>query len=207
MTVAAAPAPVPLRRYAVLVALSLACGALLAGAAALTRPAIERQQAERLEAALTRVLPEATRFEPRGAGEPAAVFAGRTADGRLAGYALRGAAMGYADRIEVLYGWDPERAVVTGLVVLDQRETPGLGSRIRDDAAFHASIRGLPLALAEDRRTLRTPVALADRRGGNGAGRIDGITGATISSVAVARAIEDSAARWLPELVVGEEAP
>jgi electron transport complex protein RnfG len=200
MTVAAAPVPVPLRRYAVLVALSLACGALLAAAAVVTRPAIERQQAERLEAALRRVLPGAVRFEPRGADDDAAVFAGRTADGRVAGYALRGAAMGYADRIEVLFGWDPRGEVVTGLVVLDQRETPGLGSRIRDDAAFHASLRGLPLALAEDGRSLRTPVALANRRGGSGAGRIDGITGATISSVAVARAVEESATRWLPEL-------
>lgn len=206
MTVAAAPAPVPLRRYAVLVALSLACGALLAAAAVVTRPAIERQQAERLEAALRRVLPGAVRFEPRGADDDAAVFAGRTADGRVAGYALRGAAMGYADRIEVLFGWDPRDEVVTGLVVLDQRETPGLGARIRDDAAFHASLRGLPLALADDGRSLRTPVALADRRGGGGAGRIDGITGATISSVAVARAVEESAIRWLPELA-GEVGP
>ncbi|MBL7219600.1 MAG: FMN-binding protein [Phycisphaerae bacterium] len=47
------------------------------------------------------------------------------------GYMLRSSGMGYVDKIEVLIGVDVKVKNITGLYVLAQIETPGLGSRIR----------------------------------------------------------------------------
>jgi len=47
------------------------------------------------------------------------------------GYMLRSSGMGYVDKIEVLIGVDARVKNITGLYVLAQIETPGLGSKIR----------------------------------------------------------------------------
>jgi electron transport complex protein RnfG len=53
-------------------------------------------------------------------------------DGKTAmGYMLRSSGMGYVDKIEVLIGVDQRVKNITGIYVLAQIETPGLGSNIR----------------------------------------------------------------------------
>ena len=47
------------------------------------------------------------------------------------GYMLRSSGMGYVDKIEVLIGVDAKVKNITGIYVLAQIETPGLGSKIR----------------------------------------------------------------------------
>ena len=54
-------------------------------------------------------------------------------DGQPQGWVLPAGGMGFADRIEVLIGLDPAAETITGLWVLDQKETPGLGDLIRDE--------------------------------------------------------------------------
>ena len=39
---------------------------------------------------------------------------------------------GYADKIELLVGIDALTENITGLFILDQKETPGLGNKISD---------------------------------------------------------------------------
>jgi Na+-translocating ferredoxin:NAD+ oxidoreductase subunit G len=52
-------------------------------------------------------------------------------DKTVSGYMLRAAGMGYVDKIEVLIGVDARATKITGIYVLAQIETPGLGSKIR----------------------------------------------------------------------------
>ncbi|MDP6636085.1 MAG: FMN-binding protein [Phycisphaerae bacterium] len=49
------------------------------------------------------------------------------------GYMLRASGMGYVDKIEVLIGVDAMVKNITGVYVLAQIETPGLGSKIRSE--------------------------------------------------------------------------
>jgi len=49
------------------------------------------------------------------------------------GYMLRSSGMGYVDKIEVLVGVDARVKNITGIYVLAQIETPGLGSKIRTE--------------------------------------------------------------------------
>ncbi|MBT3202217.1 MAG: FMN-binding protein [Phycisphaerales bacterium] len=49
------------------------------------------------------------------------------------GYMLRASGMGYVDKIEVLIGVDAKVKNITGIYVLSQIETPGLGNKIRSE--------------------------------------------------------------------------
>ncbi len=104
-------------------------------------------------------------------------------DGKLAGWVTKSAGQGYADKIEILIGFDPGMDKITGLFVLDQKETPGLGNKILEDAW-----RGQFL----DKSTAKplTPVKGKSRA----SNEIDAITGATISSKAVTDIINTAVA-------------
>jgi len=101
------------------------------------------------------------------------VFEAKT-DGQLAGWVTKTAGQGYADKIEMLIGFDPQVEKITGIFVLDQKETPGLGNKIVTDewrSQFIAKSTGQSLAAVKGKA-----------KAGN---EIDAITGATISSKAV----------------------
>ena len=104
-------------------------------------------------------------------------------DGKLAGWVTKSAGQGYADKIEILIGFDPGMDKITGLFVLDQKETPGLGNKILED-----TWRGQFL----DKSTAKplTPVKGKSRA----SNEIDAITGATISSKAVTDIINTAVA-------------
>ncbi|MEZ4386320.1 MAG: FMN-binding protein [Candidatus Krumholzibacteriia bacterium] len=55
----------------------------------------------------------------------------RDAEGQLAGWVVRYAGVGFQDKIDVMIALDPERREIRGLKVLQDSETPGLGTWIR----------------------------------------------------------------------------
>ena len=94
--------------------------------------------------------------------------------GKLAGWVIKAAGQGYAGSIELLLGLNPAGDTISGLFILEQAETPGLGNKITfadwlSQFAGQGSVE--PLTVVKDGRT--TP------------GAIDAITGATISSKSV----------------------
>ena len=104
-------------------------------------------------------------------------------DGKLAGWVTKSAGQGYADKIEILIGFDPGMDKITGLFVLDQKETPGLGNKILEDAWRDQFL---------DKSTAKP---LAPVKGKSSApNEIDAITGATISSKAVTDIINTAVA-------------
>ena len=95
-------------------------------------------------------------------------------DGKLAGWVVKTAGQGYADKIEMLIGLDPNIEKITGIFVLDQKETPGLGNKIVTHewrSQFLAKATDKPLVTVKGKASA--------------ANEIDAITGATISSKAV----------------------
>lgn len=99
----------------------------------------------------------------------------RVAQGKtVAGWVVKATGQGYADRIEALIGLDPQGATITGLFILEQKETPGLGNKISSAdwrGQFAGKSTGSPLEVKKGSAT--APNA------------IDAITGATISSRSV----------------------
>ncbi len=197
--------------YRAMVGVGALCGLLIVSIFQLTRPRIERLRAEALERAILEVVPGALSsrtyveagdgtFAPSAAGERALrrVHAAYGGGGELVGLAIEAAGMGYQDTIRLLWGYSPEAQTAVGLKVLESKETPGLGDRIFTDPAFLESFRTLDLAV--EGNALLHPVVAVKHGGRVEAWQVDGITGATISSKAVAKIVGESAAAWAPEL-------
>lgn len=98
--------------------------------------------------------------------------------GQQIGWMIRVSGMGFADRIEALVGLDASAETITGVYVLDQKETPGLGSKIASPSWID-QFAGKP---ADGDLTVVKGKAAA-------AHDIQAISGATISSDALTKII------------------
>jgi Na+-translocating ferredoxin:NAD+ oxidoreductase subunit G len=126
------------------------------------------------------------------------VHAGYDDNGSLVGVAIQAQGMGYQDVIRVLYGYDPARDAIIGMQVLASKETPGLGDKIEKDPAFLANFDALDVSLAPDGQSLQHPIEAVKGGEKSQPWQIDGITGATISSKAIAGTLRESSAQWVP---------
>jgi len=113
------------------------------------------------------------------------------------GWVVRGKGNGYADVIELLVGLDAPAERITGLYVLAQNETPGLGNKIKE-TKFRSQFAALSAA---------GPVEVGKGKPGPGSNAVEAVAGATISSQSVAdivnRAVRDFRAA-LPTLTAGQ---
>lgn len=175
-----------------------------------TLPTITAHKAKVLREAVLEVLPGTTELQRlvfrdgrlivKEDEEPdeEALFGGYDNEGRLLGYAIPSAGPGFQDTISLIYGYLPDKSRVVGMEILQSRETPGLGDKIYKDAAFVANFDDLSI----------DPTIVTVKRGTkSAANEVDAITGATISSKAVARIINEGNARWLERLPGPGEAP
>ncbi len=122
------------------------------------------------------------------------IFAACDEEGRQVGWVAYAAGPGFADRIEVLIGVDLAVATITGIQVLDQKETPGLGDFITSRERFSHAFEGQP--------TVR-PLTVVKRDVVPGSGEVKALTGATISSESVAAIVNRRVAELAAELAAG----
>ena len=181
---------------------------LLAVANAKTYAARAEAKVAEREEALRLVLPEfdnspsadTCKVELKPEGETVEFFRARRG-GKLVGLAARAGAKGYGGRVEVLAGCAPDGKIVK-LIVLAHSETPGLGTQVTDRTAQKTLgdlLRGRKDADAE--AATLPPSAYLDQyekfslsdtpefKVARDGGKVDAVTGATISSRAVARAM------------------
>jgi electron transport complex protein RnfG len=118
------------------------------------------------------------------------VFQGYDATGRRIGVAVLAAEPGFTEIVSLIFGFDPESGRLLGMKVLEQKDTPGLGDKIQKDSSFVNQFAGVV-----------APLKGVKRRSGTAAGEVDVISGATISSRAVVRIINNAVARWRPLLL------
>lgn len=179
----------------------------------LTKPAIEANKQELIEKAVFQVIPGATKRRDFIVTEtdvtPAAqandkgitIYAGYDGNGKLMGVAAEAAAQGYADIIRLLYGYSPQCECITGIRILKLSETPGLGDKIITDADFVANFDALEAKLDAGMSSLLNPITTVKHGTKQNPWEIDAISGATISSKAVGKALNDSAQHLLPRLL------
>ena len=168
------------RLVGVLTAISLVAGVLLAFTNAVTRERIAVNRGAETQAALREVLPEFDNHPAQNtnvvvaAGTEWVFYVARRA-GRYAGAAFQAhSAHGYGGTIRLMIGVGAG-GKLGQIRILEQQETPGLGARILQEP-FQRQFR--------DRDLARTNWRV--RQDG---GDLDAITGATISSRAVAEAV------------------
>jgi len=199
--------------YRAMVGVGVVCGLLIVGVFQATLPIIERNKAEALRSAIFHVLPHATtsttfRLDESGGfsaveGDSAKgqlVYAGYDDEHALVGLAVEAQGMGYQDVIRLIYGYSFADEAIIGIQVLDSKETPGLGDKIENDADFLANFERLDVALGEDSMALANAIVPVRHGEKTHPWEVDGITGATISSKAIAKILDGSAQYWVPRI-------
>ncbi|HXL04478.1 MAG: RnfABCDGE type electron transport complex subunit G [Firmicutes bacterium] len=180
-----------LRLGVVLLVICAVAGAVLAFVNGITKDRIAAQATIRLEQALRDVVPEAVEFqddterllevksevseEKPGFAIVDKMYRGYLA-GEVVGLAFMCSPSGYGGPLETVVGVSSD-GKVSGISVIKHSETPGLGANITNPE-FQMRFVGIPKG-----------TSVKVKKDG---GRIDAITGATISSRAVASAVDEA---------------
>ena len=193
--------------WRLLVTLALAgamSGWLVVSVYKVTLPAVQKHAAEQMRAAVYEVLKAPARWDtlylvndaltrtaPTGVdlAEVPMAFVGFDAAGNRLGVAITAAEPGFQELVTLMIGFDPASGTLIGFKVLDEKETPGLGDKIERDTAFGGQFAGRV-----------APLTGVKGRAGAPPSEVQTITGATISSRAVIRIINNAVARWRPLL-------
>lgn len=190
--------------------IGLVCGVLIVLTFQMTFPVIERNKAAALERAVFDVVPgaeskvtflvagdELERAEA-GAADGEAIYACYDGEGRLAGVAVEASGQGFQETIRLIYGYSPEKEAIIGMKVLESKETPGLGDKIGKDPRFLANFDSLSVRLGGAGGAAPETILLVKPGQKTESRQIEAITGATISSRAVADILESSVSRVAP---------
>ncbi len=169
-----------------------------------TKPLIDKYRAEQLQKAVYEVLPGIERYStfylvndalaatlPEGAKESEykRLYVGYDAAGQVSGVAVSRGESGFQDIVQIIFGFEPASGKLTGMKVLESKETPGLGDKIFKDLAFVDQFFASP----------ETPLVGVKAGAGKGLpNEIDTITGATISSKVVIDIINHGLEEWKP---------
>lgn len=165
----------------VLVAVAVAVALALAFTYQVTKPLVDLRAAAELEAAKKEVLPSADAFAKIDKGSLAddrvsEVFAGTTG-GQVAGWVFSVSAKGYAGPVKATVGLDAG-GKITGVKIAGHTETPGLGTKIFE-----------PKFLAQYLGKTPATALTVTKTGSTRPEEIDAVSGATITSRALTRAV------------------
>jgi electron transport complex protein RnfG len=195
---------------------SAVCGLIIVGTYQGTLPAAKAIRRIATERAVFKVVPAAKSIEEFNALPDGGIAAAGSGDappgalrfyaayddaGQLAGIAAEGAAKGYADTVRVMFGYTPACQCITGIGVVSMRETPGIGDKILVDKDFLANFKALDVKLNADLSALANEVKVVKHGTKTQPWQIDAIAGATVTSRAVGKGINDAAKALLPRLV------
>ena len=153
---------------------------LLALTDSITRDMREEQREQRILDMLNEMYPEMSHYTFED--DIYTVFTDET----VAGYAYLASGKGYGGHIDILVGLEDE-TTLRGVSIIRHSESPGLGARITENE-YRDQYIGLDIDDAELKYE---------------GGQIDAITGATISSKAVADAVRTTALEKIKEIFEG----
>jgi electron transport complex protein RnfG len=200
--------------------ISAAAGLAMGVASSKTEANIAARQAQIRQAAIASVFPEGVAIkEEKGEAPLPGKYWSASKGGAPIGYAFEMSGRGYAGDIKFMAGIDPSGKIL-GLTVLDQHETPGLGSRVNEVASTKyvwypiggddkakpwfseqfeglSSLKQIGIDKTAGEWHKLDDAKRAELRGKN---TVTAITGSTISTAAVTRSISQKAGEYLKAL-------
>ena len=215
--ISAPPLPPSRKLIIALATIAMISGLLVAVTFQITFPIIALNKQRALEKAIFTVLPKATShsnfllegdsLQPLSeeAFGDANVFAGYNIDNELVGLAMEASARGYQDVVTVLYAYSPASQCVVGITVLQSSETPGIGDKVETDPQFLKNFECLDSSLNDEGTALANAIVTVKSGKKTQPWQIDGISGATITSAAIGKALNQGANAMLPALIANQE--
>ncbi|MEW6665878.1 MAG: RnfABCDGE type electron transport complex subunit G [Thermodesulfobacteriota bacterium] len=174
-----------IRLFGSVLLFSAVSGGLLAGVRSATQDRIEYQQIQFVKGpAVQKILkgcsnnPLNDRFKIKDGKVERSFFVG-VFDGKANTVVFESAGKGYGGDIGIVVAVNLETDKIVGVAVTTHRETPGVGSRTATEPAFTAQFKGNPI---------KEPFRVRSE-----GGKIDAVSGATISSRGVTGAVVASA--------------
>jgi electron transport complex protein RnfG len=179
-----------LRSAWLILVLALAYGAALAGVQTALAPRVQYNKRQQTYSAIPELVPGAAREKTLELlvpldGIEQRVYQTLTSAGTHNGWVVPASGVGFADRIELLIGTDVRMTTLTGLYVLDQKETPGLGDYIAQPE-FGQRFKNRPLDQLLD-LVKHDPASPYE---------VQAISGATVSSQSVCSIVNEAIRRW-----------
>lgn len=186
--------------------LAVGFGAALAGVQVGLSPLIEANKLAAVVSNIPALVPGADLVRS-GQARPLAIAVGEGAErseyeafrafnagGRQIGWAIKARGKGFADAIELVVGVDAEVKTITGLYILDQKETPGLGNKITEAGTRDKKGFLWPFGHWHPRADHPLVVTTASPKEGEhgAANKIKAVAGATISSKSVCDIINEA---------------
>ena len=159
----------PILALTVVVFLSIA---VLSGMDSLTRDTIQYQKELKIQRMLNQLFPEMSAYDFDESTEIYTI----SSDGSKVGYAFLGVGVGYGGNIDIVVGLE-NKTTLRGIAVIAHAETPGLGDKI----------------LAPDFTDKFVGLDTGEINLTRDGGKVDAITGATISSRAVVDGVRNAA--------------
>lgn len=161
-----------------LAAVGIVSGAVLVFVYNYSMPRITANVKAETERAIKNIFPEGAEVQDiRKDG----IFKVTGTDGKFLGYAFTAEGNGYQGTIKLIVGIDADLSTIKGMEVLESQETPGLGAEIAG-TQFRSQFEGLSLSHAIEYVKNKKPQAPY---------QIEAITGATISSRAVVKILNE----------------
>jgi len=185
-------------------------GLLIAALYTALLPMIERYKSNELHSAINEVLETPARSDTlylqngaltatRPSGDEAKtaqrIYHGFDREGKSVGYAIEAIGPGFSENIRLLVGYDAARHELLAMKILESKETPGIADGVLKPE-FSRQFQRATVPVVGVKASPKTP----DK------GTVVMITGATISSRAIIRAINNTLARWEPLITKFETA-
>jgi len=172
----------------VLTVISMLSGGLLSTWDGITKPKIEAHRLAELKIAITEVLPPHQGYDEINA-DGIILYVGKDSSDQLVGIACEAVGSGFQGKVSIMVGLTMDFTEITGIKILEQIETPGLGTKIVVDP----SNRQDPYWFPNQFKQLKTEpeIGMVKNVKPSNPNDIQAITGATISSQAVVKILNN----------------
>ena len=174
------------RMIVVLTIIAALSGSVLSMWDGVTAPKIAANRLKVLKQAISMVLPEYDHYDELQIREDIILYIGKDTTGAPVGIAFKAKGNGFSPDLTIMVGINPEFSRLTGIEILEQTETPGLGNKI-EDGWFKDQFIG---QIIDEQET----VVVKNIKPSDPTRGIQAISGATISSKAVVNIIRDKIA-------------
>jgi len=164
-------------------------GAILSSWDSITKPKIEYHKLQALKAAISDVLPQYDYYDELQV-EGTTLYLGKLNEQtESVGVAFEIDGSGFQGNISMMIGVDPTFTTITGMKVLEQIETPGLGTKIVEDPSNKDNPFWFPQQFVGV--NIFPKINVVKNIKPQNSNEIQAISGATISSKAIVRILND----------------